>query len=305
MNNYSDFEIEIKEKIVGVEEIIFSYAPAQEGEASLLYEAMNYSLLAGGKRMRPLLMQEMAQLFGGAPENLLHPMMAAIEMIHTYSLIHDDLPAIDNDDYRRGRKTCHVVYGEDMAILAGDGLQSYAYELAAAAMSEAGTFEDMKKMAEAMKLLTVLPGIRGMIAGQTVDVHMSGKELTPELLRYVFMNKTAAMIKASMQIGAVLAGAGDDETEKTGEAAWRIGVAFQIIDDILDETGDPEQLGKPVGSDEKNKKTTWVTVRGLDGAAEDASKLSEEAIEIIRGLKAGAEGSFILKYIKWLLERRY
>ena len=239
-------ELELRTK--EVEAIIYAYAPAEKGFQKTIYEAMNYSFMAGGKRLRPLFMLETYRLFGGAG-TLVEPFMAAIEMIHTYSLIHDDLPALDNDDYRRGKKTSHVVFGEAMAILAGDALLNYAFETACKAFAMEPGNENVGK---AFAILASKAGVNGMIGGQVVDVEMTGKQMSGEQLHFVYENKTGALIEASMMIGAVLAGASEEDVRLIESVASDIGMAFQIQDDLLDIIGDSSVLGKPVCSDEEN-----------------------------------------------------
>ena len=230
--------------------------------------------------------------------------MAAIEMIHTYSLIHDDLPALDNDDYRRGRKTTHVVYGEAMAILAGDALLNYAYETAAKALRYALTdSEKLLRAAKAMEILASKPGIYGMIGGQVVDVELTGKPLDKETLEFIFINKTSALIECSMMIGAILAGATDEQVEVVQKAARDIGIAFQIQDDILDVTSTLEELGKPVGSDAKNEKTTYVTLEGMDQAKAKVEELSMGALADLENYHISVNNPFLKELIVWLIHR--
>ena len=260
-------------------------------------EAVNYSMLVGGKKLRPLLMQQTYAMFGGTSPAI-RPFMAAIEMIHTHSLIHDDLPAMDNDEYRRGKKTTHVVYGEAMAILAGDALLNYAYETAAKAFDlDPGN----PRLGKAFQILAAKTGLDGMIGGQSVDVEYVDKPLTQEQLFFIYKLKTSALIEASMMIGAVLAGATQEETEKIERIARNVGLAFQIQDDILDVVGEEETLGKPTKSDEKNKKTTYVTVKGLEKAQTDVAKYSEEAIRIMEELPY--ENEFLHELILHLIHR--
>ena len=277
--------MEIKEKIMEhtkeVEDIIVKFLPAEEGYQKTVMEAMNYSFLAGGKRLRPMLMLETYRLFGGSSKAI-EPFMAAIEMIHTYSLIHDDLPAIDNNDYGRGRKTTHVVYGEAMGILAGDALLNFAFETACKGlMLEPGN----PNVAKAMQLLAQKAGIYGMLGGQVVDVESEGLPLEREKLDFIYDLKTGALIEASMLIGAVLAGADEEAQNVILQVAGDIGLAFQIQDDILDVTSDMETLGKPIGSDEKNHKTTYVTIRGLEQAQKDVEEISKRALDGLASLK--------------------
>ncbi|MDE6405188.1 MAG: polyprenyl synthetase family protein [Lachnospiraceae bacterium] len=278
-----NFKEELEKKTGEAEEIVKRYLPGMEGYQRRVLEAMDYAVSAGGKRLRPLLMRETAALFGEAGEGL-SCFMAAIEFIHTYSLIHDDLPALDNDDYRRGRKTAHVVYGEDIAVIAGDGLLNYAYETALRAFDKAVTIADYKRTECAMKILGQKAGVHGMVGGQCADLlaEKPETEVTEEMLLFIHKNKTAALIQAAMTIGAVLAGADEKAVERIGRCAENIGVAFQIQDDILDVTGSLEVLGKPVGSDEKNHKLTYVAMHGLEESKRQVETLSGEAVGILR-----------------------
>lgn len=279
---WMNFKDELTQKTGQIEELLRTYLPKEEGYQKKVIEAMNYSVLAGGKRLRPMLMAETAELF--APKTAgLAPFMAAIEMIHTYSLVHDDLPAMDNDEYRRGRKTTHVVYGEGMAVLAGDGLLNYAFEVAAKAFDEAQTLEDYRKIAKALQILGGKAGIYGMIGGQCADIEAedAAEDVTKDLLLFIHAHKTAALIEAAMTIGAQLAGADEEEVKKIEKCAYNIGIAFQIQDDILDITSSLEVLGKPVGSDEKNSKLTYVAMHGLEESKVQVEELSKEAVRIL------------------------
>lgn len=225
--------------------------------------------------------------------------MAAIEMIHTYSLVHDDLPALDNDDYRRGRKTAHIVYGEAMAILAGDALLNYAYETAAKAFTMT---QDLVPVVRAYTILTQKPGIYGMIGGQTADVELTGTKLSEDELEYIYENKTGALIEASMMIGAVLAGADTDTVKTIEHLAGIVGKAFQIQDDILDIEGTQEELGKPLHSDEENGKVTYVTIHGLLQSKMDVENLSQEAVHILDGFEQ--ENMFLRELLLSLVHRK-
>lgn len=302
-----DFQKILETKVLDIEKIIGAYLPKEEGFQRIVLEAMNYSLLAGGKRLRPMLMQETYRLFGGRGKEI-EPFMAALEMIHTYSLVHDDLPAMDNDEYRRGRKTTHVVYGEAFAILAGDALLNYAFETALKAFPihteepERLRVEQLLGMAKAMEVLAAKAGIYGMIGGQTSDIEAEGNDSIPtEQLLFIHENKTAALIQAAMMIGAILAGAGTGEVQRIEKCAYNIGVAFQIQDDILDVIGTQEELGKPIGSDEKNHKQTYVTLNGLEESKEQVQKLSEEAVQIIDSF--GGDSTFLKELILSLIHR--
>lgn len=293
-----NFKEEYQNRIRSIENILKKYLPCQEGYQKIIMEAMEYSLMAGGKRLRPMLMKESYALFGGEGE-IIEPFMAAIEMIHTYSLVHDDLPAMDNDEYRRGRKTTHVVYGEDMGILAGDALLNYAFETACRAFDIAP--EESGRIGQALKILAGKAGIYGMIGGQVVDVKESGHILTGEMLDFIYRLKTGALIESSMMIGAVLAGAGAEDTEKMEQIARGIGLAFQIQDDILDVTSTTEVLGKPVHSDEKNEKTTYVTWKGLEGSRQEVARMTEEAVRALRMIQP--DGGFLEELLKSLVYR--
>ncbi len=289
-------------RIARIEEIIKKYLPREEGFHRTLPEAVNYSVLAGGKRLRPMLMEESFRLFNGTGA-VIEPFMAALEMIHNYSLVHDDLPAMDNDEYRRGQKTTWAVFGEGMAVLAGDGLLNLAYETAAGAFSFAADFDQMSRIAKALRILGAKSGINGMIAGQTADIEAeSGKNpLTQELLLFIHEKKTAALIEAAFMIGAVLAGASDEETARMETAARKIGVAFQIQDDILDVVSTQEILGKPVGSDEKNNKLTCVSLKGIEPSRQEVERLSREAIGILNSFANRNE--FLTELVKSLIHR--
>ena len=281
-----NFKEEYQKRVNSIEEILKMYLPAQAGYQKIITEAMEYSLMAGGKRIRPMLMGEFYKLFGGEGR-LIEPFMAAIEMIHTHSLIHDDLPAIDNDEYRRGKKTTHVVFGESAAILAGDALLNYAYETAFRAFGMAKDDKALRRAARALEILGKKTGIRGMLGGQGVDVENDGKPLTREMLEYIYINKTSALIEASLMAGAALAGM--EDLEKIETIGRYIGLAFQIQDDILDVTGNQEELGKPVGSDEKNHKTTYVTLEGMEKAGQEVENLTEEALKLLDELPGDTE----------------
>ena len=268
-------------KITAIEQILKKYLPVKEGLQKEIVEAMEYSLLAGGKRLRPMLMRETYALFGG-DEELIEPFMAAIEMIHTYSLVHDDLPAMDNDDYGRGRLTTHKVFGEDFGILAGDGLLNLAYEIMAEALISGEG--DMTAKAKAMEVIARKAGIKGMVGGQAVDVELTGKALSDEQLDFIFRLKTGALIEAAFLAGAYLAGCDEKSADRLCRAASLIGFAFQIRDDILDVTSSLQELGKPVFSDEKNNKTTYVTLYGMEKAKADVQSMSDEALDIIKSV---------------------
>ncbi|MDW2797153.1 polyprenyl synthetase family protein [Clostridium boliviensis] len=277
--------------------IVERFLPAVEGHQSTVLEAMDYSMRAGGKRLRPMLMQEMYRLFGGTGKEI-EPFMAAIEMIHTSSLIHDDLPCMDNDTLRRGLPTAWVKFGYDMAVLAGDGLLIYSMETAAKALQ---CSDRPDRVAGAMGILAQKTGIFGMIGGQTVDVELAGKPIPCDKLDFIYRLKTGALLEASMMIGALLAGAGEDDLKAVEEMASKIGLAFQIQDDILDVTSNAQVLGKPVFSDEKNHKTTYVTLEGMEQAKKAVERISEEAVACLQ--KLPGENSFLEELIRMLIYR--
>ena len=297
-----NFDEELRKKTGEVEKILAAYLPKPEGFQSKVLEAMEYAVSAGGKRLRPLLMAETAALFGEAGESL-SCFMSAIEFIHTYSLIHDDLPALDNDDYRRGRKTTHVVYGEDIAVIAGDGLLNYAFETALRAFGKAVTLEEYQRTECAMNILARKAGVYGMIGGQCADLLAEKPEadVKEETLLFIHQNKTAALIQAAMTIGAVLAGADEGAVARLEKCAGNIGVAFQIQDDILDVTSSLEVLGKPVGSDEKNHKLTYVAMHGLEESGRQVEELSREAIGILQSF--GRRNEFLETLVEQLISR--
>ncbi|WP_343250946.1 polyprenyl synthetase family protein [Diplocloster hominis] len=293
-----NFKEELQKRVNEIEKIIREYLPAEEGFQKTVIQAMNYSILAGGKRLRPMFMQETYRLFGGSTK-VVEPFMAAMEMIHTYSLVHDDLPAMDNDEYRRGRKTTHVVYGEAMGILAGDALLNYAFETATRAFEmEPANIH----IGRALRILAVKAGIYGMIGGQTVDVEAVGQPLTREKLDFIYELKTGALIEAAMMTGAVLAGASNEQVKTVEQIASDVGLAFQIQDDILDVTSTMEELGKPIGSDEKNEKTTYVTIKGLDQAKADVEMISKRAMDALHSLDR--EDAYLQALMESLINRK-
>ena len=283
----------IKQDLKQIEEALRRYLPPDA--LHTVAAAMNYSALAGGKRVRPLLALYAFSLYRGTNPKLLQPFLAAIEMVHTYSLVHDDLPAMDNDEFRRGRKTTHVMYGEAMAILAGDGLLNCAFETALSAAEHAESDAERGRVIEAGRILFHKAGVYGMIGGQCADLEAEGADtVTPEQLDYIHAHKTGALIEAPLMIGAALAGAGADACHRIEKAGERIGMAFQIRDDLLDVTGDRATLGKTPGKDMKNGKLTYVSLYGAEKAAEEVRRLSDEAVAIFREEGAGEDDPLIL-----------
>ena len=305
------FDNELLERAAHIEDVLKKFLPREDGYAKTVIEAMNYSLLAGGKRLRPVMMLEAYRLFSnGADENVVEPFLAAIEMIHTYSLVHDDLPCMDNDEYRRGRKTTHAVYGAGMATLAGDGLLNYAYEtavkgaLGSAQLSEYDG-DNSNRFLSALEVKTKKAGIYGMVGGQCADIMAENADLSQEqmkdVLAYIDENKTGALIESSLMVGAILGGASKKQVDMMERAGSNVGIAFQIQDDILDIIGNQEILGKPVGSDEKNNKTTYVSLYGMEKAKEKVKQLSDEASDILKEL--GFSESFLDRLFDYLIYR--
>lgn len=298
VENTVKFKEELAAKTAQTETVIEQFLPKEEGFAARLAEAMNYSMRAGGKRLRPIFLKEAYVCFGGT-DRVCEPFMAAIEMIHTHSLIHDDLPAIDNDALRRGKPTTHAAYGEALGILSGDALLNFAYETAIRAFNMTGAYE---RVAEALRILAEKTGIHGMLGGQSVDVMNDGKPLSKELLDYIYEHKTSRLIEAPLMIGAVLAGADKKDIQTMERIGYLTGIAFQIEDDILDVTSTAAELGKPIHSDEKNHKVTYVTLQGLEGAKREARRLSDEAIALLDTLPG--ENVFLTELIQSLTERK-
>lgn len=289
-----NFKSELSKRIEYVENNINEFLPKQVNgyKQSEIFEAMEYSVLAGGKRLRPILMLETSRLFGGKDEDVKY-FFSAIEMIHTYSLVHDDLPSMDNDDFRRGKLTTHKKYGEAMGVLTGDALLNYAFETG---MNGVIALSGDMKAVKALKILADKAGIYGMIGGQVVDIKNDGKAIDIETLDYINELKTGALIEASMMVGATLAGATDNEVELIESVASDIGRAFQIQDDILDVTSTKEELGKPVLSDEKNNKTTYCSLLGIEKASEKVKELTDNAILKLKTLNKENEFLYELLY---------
>lgn len=292
-----DFKTELNNKIQEAESIIYKYLPEEEGYQKTILEAMNYSVRAGGKRLRPLLISETYRMLGGQGR-VYEPFMAAMEFLHTASLVHDDLPAMDNDEYRRGKKTTHALYGEAIGILAGDALLNYAYETALSSLE----LEQSENVVAALKILAHNAGIYGMMGGQTVDLESENKRINGETLEFIHKNKTGALIEASMLIGATLAGAQQNDKNKISMISSDIGMAFQIQDDILDVIGTAEELGKPVGSDEEQNKSTYVSVHGLEKAKADVIFYTDRALATLESFENKSQ--FLINLVKMLVNRR-
>ena len=292
-----NFKDELQARTAEANEVIKEYLPRSRGFSTELADAMSYALMGGGKRIRPVLMKAVFDLFEGEGW-IVEPFMAAIEMIHTHSLVHDDLPAIDNDDYRRGRLTTHKVYGENMGVLAGDALLNYAYETMLQAF---GLTEDYEKVWRTMRVIANKTGLNGMLGGQCVDVRTDGRPKSDKMLEYIYQNKTSALIEASMMAGAMLAGADKSSVTLMEKAGRMIGLAFQIRDDILDVIGDEKKLGKPIHSDERNHKITYVTIHGVEASMLEVLRFTREASVLITSL--GGDDEFILSLIQYMISR--
>ena len=295
-----DINKEIAYKASDADRMIYRVLPAEKGYQKTVFQAMNYSVLAGGKRIRPILMLETYKLFGGS-NKAIESFVAAIEMIHTYSLVHDDLPAMDDDELRRGKLTTHAKFGEAMGVLAGDGLLNYAFEIALDTLDETKG-ADNRAVIRSLKVLAKKAGIYGMIGGQVVDVEAEKQYgISKNRLDFIYELKTGALIEATMMIGAILGGATDEEVEQIEDVAKKIGLAFQIQDDVLDVIGETETIGKSVGSDEKNQKATYVVLEGLEKAKQEVADLTDDAIAILQELPY--ENPFLTELLRWMVLR--
>lgn len=288
--------------VADIEAGMKEYMPEENGYQRTVFEAVNYSLLAGGKRLRPMFLYEAYRMFGGTDEKAVRPFMMALEMIHTYSLVHDDLPAMDNDEYRRGKLTTHKKFGEAMGILSGDALLNGAFETAFLAFDSE---TEAAQIGRALKNLGHKAGMYGMVGGQVVDVEKDGCFMDEDMLYFVHKNKTSALIEAALMTGAVLAGADEKQAAVMEQCGTDIGLAFQIQDDILDVIGDQEKLGKPVHSDEKNEKTTAVSVYGIDVCRQKVKDYTDRGIEALEALDIpGKEHQkFLVELMKSLVGR--
>ena len=288
--------------VADIEAGMKEYMPEENGYQRTVFEAVNYSLLAGGKRLRPMFLYEAYRMFGGTDEKAVRPFMMALEMIHTYSLVHDDLPAMDNDEYRRGKLTTNKKFGEAMGILSGDALLNGAFETAFLAFDSE---TEAAQIGRALKILGHKAGMYGMVGGQVVDVEKDGCFMDEDMLYFVHKNKTSALIEAALMTGAVLAGADEKQAAVMEQCGTDIGLAFQIQDDILDVIGDQEKLGKPVHSDEKNEKTTAVSVYGIDVCRQKVKDYTDRGIEALEALDIpGKEHQkFLVELMKSLVGR--
>lgn len=293
------FKSSLKYRVDYIEKLLKEHMPEEKGYQKTIFEAMNYSLKAGGKRLRPILTLEACRIVGGNEEDVI-PFAIAIEMIHTYSLIHDDLPALDNDDLRRGVPTNHKVYGDAMAILAGDGLLNYAFEIM---LSSSIGKENPAKYLNAINEIAKSSGVYGMIGGQVVDIESEDKKIEMEKLDFIHLNKTAAIIVGCMRAGAIIGDATEEQLENITKYATNIGLSFQIADDILDITGDESKLGKKVGSDIDNNKSTYPSLIGLEKSKEIANDLINESKTRISNIKGDTE--FLNDLAEYIVARDY
>ena len=279
-----------------VEQQLLAYIQPEEDKGQgIIYEACRYSAMAGGKRLRPALVLEFCRVCGGDQQAAL-PFACALEMIHTYSLIHDDLPAMDNDDYRRGKLTNHKVFGEALAILAGDALLTQAFEVI---LRQQGV--PAQVLLEVLREMSIAAGPNGMVGGQVIDMLSEGKRISMEELRKMHMGKTGALFRAAIRSGAILGGASEAQLAALTTYADCFGLAFQITDDILDVVGDEAVIGKPVGSDERNEKSTYVTLTSLEEAKKLAADTVQQALDALEVF--GDEAKFLRDLVKMLLER--
>jgi geranylgeranyl diphosphate synthase type II len=281
-----------------VNEHLDKYVVEKKLPEKSIYTSMRYSLLAGGKRLRPILSLAVCDMLGGRIEEVL-PFACAVEMIHTYSLIHDDLPAMDNDDYRRGRLTNHKVYGESLAILAGDGLLNMAFEVLFESILKSKENQELKIRAAAV--IAKAAGIEGMIAGQVIDLESENKKISADVLDRMHRHKTGALIKAPVVSAAVLCGADEDSIKKLECFAQNLGLAFQIKDDILDVEGSSEKLGKKVGSDTQKEKSTYVSLYGLEKSKKMLNEITEKAVMSLKYF--GEKAVFLENLAKYLVNR--
>ena len=302
MMDHTEFKKELEERKTRINEQISEYMPEEKGHQKTIFEAMNYSMNAGGKRLRPMLLQETCRLFCGEVPKTAVPFMAAIEMIHTSSLVHDDLPCMDDDMMRRGKASTWAEFGEDIGVLAGDALMIYAFETASKAFEETDNAQELARIGKAIGILASRTGVYGMIGGQTVDVELAGGPIPKDKLDFIYRLKTGALLEAAMMIGAMLGGGAEEDCRIVESLAGKLGLAFQIQDDILDVTGSAEVIGKPAGSDAKNQKTTYVTLEGLEQAARKVQTLSDEAIEDLK--KLPGDNDFLESLIHVLVNRQ-
>ncbi|GAB6156905.1 polyprenyl synthetase family protein [Desulfotomaculum varum] len=279
-----------------VDEALHNYLPPADAYPAVLHEAMRYSVFAGGKRLRPILVLAAARAVGGSTDKIM-PVACALELIHTYSLVHDDLPAMDNDDYRRGRPTNHKVYGEAVAILVGDALLTLAFELVA----RCGEDYPAAAVNQVTQEIAQAAGCRGLIGGQVVDLLSENKQIESSVLEYIHRHKTGALFRAAVRAGAILGGAGEAQLAALTTYAEQMGLAFQIKDDLLDIEGDEAKIGKPVGSDIKNQKVTYPSLYGLDKARSMADEAAREAVAALNIF--GSEAEFLRLMMHFIINR--
>jgi len=292
-----NFEENIKRIGSIVEEALEHYLPPADSYPPLIHQAMRYSVVGGGKRLRPVLVIAVAEAVGGKAEDVL-PAACALELIHAYSLIHDDLPAMDNDDYRRGKLANHKVYGDAVAILAGDALLTLAFSVLTNVRNASPD-----RVVNIIREIALAAGTFGMIGGQVVDTFSAGEDINEDTLEYIHRHKTGALYRAAVRVGAILAGAEEAKLDNLTRYAENLGLAFQIIDDILDIEGDAAKIGKPVGSDVKNKKATYPSLFGIKETKAKARQAADEALSALECF--GKEADFLRMLVRYIIDRDY
>lgn len=304
INNKSEFKTKYDCLLIKVNNALSTIIVEKEGPANTIYKAMNYSLMAGGKRLRPVLMLAVCEMLEGDVEDIM-PYACGLEMIHTYSLVHDDLPAMDNDDYRRGKLTNHKVFGYATAILAGDALLNYSFEYMLAAILDKSRVKNysLESGIKAIAYIARAAGVNGMIGGQIADIESEGKKITYEELEYIHNHKTGALIRASVMIPAILAQLDDDRKKALENYSSNIGLAFQVKDDILDSEGEFGLLGKSVGKDMNSAKSTFVSFHGIDNSRRILKTLVENATESLEIF--GEKASFLKELAAYIAERKH
>lgn len=295
-----NFMSELEKRAATINRALDKFLPQGDCHPSTLHEAMRYSLFAGGKRLRPVLALSTAEILGGNKDHIM-PAICALELIHTYTLVHDDLPAMDNDDFRRGIPTCHKKYGEAIAILTGDALLTLAFEFIARCSNS--SVVSSERLMTVVKEVAQAAGSLGVIGGQVVDMTSAANKVDRETLSYIHRNKTGALIRVSVRTGAILSGAGENDLDQLTRYAEHLGMAFQIADDILDITGDAKKMGKPSGSDQKNNKATYPALYGLDEARKMAQAEAEKAIHCLEAY--GDKAEFLRELVRFTVERSY
>jgi len=293
-----NFRVELAERAKLVNGALEKFLPSVDAYPPSIHQAVRYSVFAGGKRLRPILVMAGAEAVGGSAESVM-PAACAVELLHTYSLVHDDLPVMDNDDLRRGQPTCHKVFGEAMAILAGDALLTSCFGILAQ-LPQNGSISP-ERVIRVISELTEAAGTRGLIGGQVVDLTSEGDTVDEEILQYIHTHKTGALIRVSVRAGAILSGASGEQLHQLTGYAENLGLAFQIVDDILDVVGDEQVIGKPVGSDQRNQKATYPALFGLEASRQKAAEAAARALSSLDGF--GAEAGFLRRLMHFIINR--